>query len=227
MKKYWAEVPLKERTVRIKSNPCLPSLAEEEEMRSAGHRLIAGIDEAGRGALAGPVAAAAVILPPLVKAPWREEIRDSKLLSPPRREYLYHHIQEISLATGTGMATPDIIDGSGIVVATRHAMEIAVEMLSPPPDCLLIDYLLLPGVKLPQKGVVGGDRLCFSIACASIIAKVTRDRFMAEMDERYPGYGLAKHKGYGTRQHITCLHQMGACPIHRRSFMPVRKLGMK
>lgn len=215
---------MKERTVRTKSNPSLPSLAEEEGMRSAGHHLIAGIDEAGRGALAGPVAAAAVILPPLVKAPWREEIKDSKLLSPSRREYLYHHIQDISLSTGTGMAMPDIIDSSGIVGATRYAMKMAVEILSPPPDCLLIDYLLLPGVKLPQKGIVGGDRLCFSIACASIIAKVTRDRFMTEMDATYPGYGLAQHKGYGTRQHIACLQRIGACPIHRRSFLPVRKL---
>ena len=218
---------MKGRIVRMKSNSLVPSLEEEEEMRSAGYRLIAGIDEAGRGALAGPVAAAAVILPPMVQGRWREEIRDSKLLSPSRREYLYHHIEDISLSIGTGMTMPDIIDTSGIVNATRYAMEMAIEMLSPPPDCLLIDYLLLPGMRLPQKGIVDGDRLCFSIACASIIAKVTRDRLMTELDETYPGYGLAKHKGYGTRQHIACLQQIGASPIHRRSFMPLRRLDTK
>ena len=200
-----------------------PSFAEEEELRRGGFRFIAGVDEAGRGALAGPVTAAAVIIPCSTDhAPWHEEIRDSKLLSPPRREYLYHHIEEKSLSIGIGMAMPDEIDAYGIVQATRIAMKMAIELLLPSPDYVLIDYLNIPEITLPQKGITYGDRLCFSIACASIIAKVTRDRFMCKLEERYPGYKLAKHKGYGTREHMSCLYRMGASPAHRRSFMPIR-----
>jgi len=189
-----------------------------------GYRLIAGIDEVGRGALAGPVTAAAVILPPRIDTPWQDEIRDSKQLSPSRREYLFQHIKETAISAGIGMVPPETIDTQGIVKATKSAMKTAIERLSPAPDYLLIDYLLLPEVPLPQKGITSGDRLCFSIACASIIAKVTRDRFMIQLDRDYPGYGLAKHKGYGTREHLSCLCRMGTCPIHRRSFRPVREV---
>ena len=205
-------------------SPERPSFIEEEGLRARGYRLIAGIDEAGRGALAGPVAAAAVILPPRIDTPWQDEIRDSKQLSPARREYLFQHIKETAISVGIGMVPPEIIDAQGIVKATKSAMKTAIERLSPAPDCLLIDYLLLPEVPLPQKGITNGDRLCFSIACASIIAKVARDRFMVQLDREYPGYGLAKHKGYGTREHLSCLCRMGACPIHRRSFKPVREV---
>ena len=189
-----------------------------------GYRLIAGIDEVGRGALAGPVTAAAVILPSRIGTPWQDEIRDSKQLSPIRREYLFQHIKETAISAGIGMVPPETIDAQGIVKATKSAMKTAIERLSPAPDYLLIDYLLLPEVPLPQKGITSGDRLCFSIACASIIAKVTRDRFMIQLDRDYPGYGLAKHKGYGTREHLSCLCRMGTCPIHRRSFRPVREV---
>jgi len=122
------------------------------------------------------------------------------------------------------MAPPEIIDAQGIIKATQLAMKLAIDQLSPPPESLLIDYMRLPEVPLPQKGITYGDRLCFSIACASIIAKVARDRLMIELDRNYPGYGLAQHKGYGTEKHLSCLHQLGPSPIHRQSFRPVRDI---
>jgi ribonuclease HII len=201
-----------------------PSLAEENSLLAQGYRLVAGIDEAGRGALAGPVVAAAVIMPHRLAAPWADEIRDSKLLSPARREYLFQHITKVAISVGTGMVPAGIIDSHNIVKATLLAMKQAVSRLRRPPEYLLIDHLRLPDVSLPQKGITNGDRLCFSIACASIIAKVARDRFMVKLDRVYPGYGLAKHKGYGTREHLLYLQQKGPCPIHRRSFRPVREV---
>ena len=197
-------------------------MAEEKVLKAQGYRLIAGIDEVGRGALAGPVLAAAVILPYQIKAPWLSQVRDSKQLSPARREFLFHHIHEIAISLGIGMADHEVIDTQGIIKATRLAMKLAINQLSPSPESLLIDYMNLPEVPLPQKGITNGDELCLSIACASIIAKVTRDKLMLEFDRIYPGYGLANHKGYGTKQHISCLHRLGACPIHRHSFQPVK-----
>ena len=191
-------------------------------LATQGYRLIAGVDEAGRGALAGPVAAAAVIMPCRIQAPWLSKVRDSKLLRPAQREELFPHIHNTAIAVGTGMVSPEIIDSEGIISATHLAMRLAIAQLAPPPEYLLIDYLSLPEVSLPQKGITKGDRLCFSIACASIIAKVTRDRLVTQLDQTYPGYGLAKHKGYGTREHLACLCQQGPSPIHRRSFQPVK-----
>jgi len=202
----------------------MPSFVEEEMLAAQGYQRIAGIDEVGRGAIAGPVVAAAVILPRQVDAPWFSEVRDSKLLTPARRELLFHHIHEIAISIGIGLVPHYLVDTHGIVKATRLAMKVAVEQLSPPAESLLIDYMRLPEVGLPQKGITNGDNLCFSIACASIIAKVARDKLMVEFDEIYPGYGLARHKGYGTRQHIASLYRLGPCPIHRRSFKPVRLL---
>jgi len=196
----------------------MPSLAEERVLEAQGYQHIAGVDEVGRGALAGPVVAAAVILPLDIGAPWRGLVRDSKQLSPARREFLFPHIRAIAIAVGVGSVAPEVVDAQGIVKATQLAMKQAIDQLAPPPETLLIDYVHLPEVKLPQKGLTHGDRRCFSIACASIIAKVTRDRLMTELDETYPGYGLARHKGYGTREHFTCLYQRGPSPIHRRSF---------
>jgi len=201
-----------------------PSFAEERKLGAQGYRLVAGVDEVGRGALAGPVVAAAVILPERIKAPWAAEVRDSKQLSPARREFLAQHIQEIAITTGIGMASHKIIDARGIVRATRLAMKLSINRLLPAPQYLLIDYLRLPEVALPQKGVIGGDSLCFSIACASIVAKVARDRLMAELDKVYAGYKLAQHKGYCTGEHVACLHRLGPSPIHRRSFHPVKDL---
>lgn len=185
---------------------------------------MAGVDEVGRGALAGPVVAAAVILPEKVNAPWVTEVRDSKQLSPARRELLTGHIQEIAIATGIGTASHKVVDERGIVRATRLAMKLAVSRLLPTPQYLLIDYLLLPEVSLPQKGMIGGDSLCFSIACASIMAKVTRDHLMVKLDKVYFGYKLARHKGYCTEEHVACLRRLGPSPIHRYSFQPVREL---
>ena len=201
-----------------------PSLAEETGLMAQGYRLIAGIDEVGRGPLAGPVVAAAVILPHRLDAGWASQVRDSKQLSPAKRETLSACIQEAAISVGIGMAAPEVIDGYGIVEATRLAMKSAVEQLSPLPDFLLIDYMHLPDVALPQKGIVYGDSLCLSIACASIIAKVTRDRLMVEMDKTYSGYRLAQHKGYGTEGHIACLYRLGPSPIHRKSFHPVNAI---
>jgi ribonuclease HII len=202
----------------------MPSFIEEERLAAQGYCLIAGVDEAGRGALAGPVVAAAVILPNSVDAAQLDGVRDSKQLSPAKRELLFPHIYEVAIAVGIGEAPHSLVDGQGIVKATRFAMKQAIERLSPFPESLLIDYMRLPDVNLPQKGITHGDDLCFSIACASIIAKVARDRVMVEFDRLYPGYGLARHKGYGTRQHVACLKRLGACPIHRRTFRPVREI---
>lgn len=202
----------------------IPSCAEEEKLLAQGYQLIAGIDEAGRGSLAGPVVAAAVILPRHMDAPWLDQVRDSKLLSPVRRELLFHHLHEVAITTGIGVVDHEVIDTGGIARATRLAMKMAIDRLSPPPEYLLIDYFLLPEVPRPQQGITDGDSLCFSIACASILAKVARDRLMIELDETYPGYGLARHKGYGTEEHLSCLRRLGPSPIHRRSFRPVRDI---
>ena len=199
-----------------------PSFAEEKSLGAQGYQLIAGIDEAGRGALAGPVVAAAVILPHRLKGAWLDEVRDSKLLSPIKRDLLFHHIHQTAVSIGIGMTPPETIDDLGIIKATRLAMKAAIEQLSPPPQSLLIDYMHLPEVNLHQKGITNGDRLCFTIACASIMAKVARDRLMIALDRIHPGYGLAQHKGYCTQGHLSCLRQLGPCPIHRQSFRPVK-----
>ena len=163
-----------------------------------------------------------MILPQRPKARWLREVNDSKLLKPDKREYLFDHIFEIAVSVGVGIIPHDVIDKDNILMATRLAMRQAVERLSPPAESLLIDYLQLPEVPLPQKGIVNGDGLCFSIACASIIAKVTRDRLMVKMDGVYPGYGLGKHKGYCTPEHAANLRRLGPSPIHRLSFHPVK-----
>ena len=199
-----------------------PSLAEERKLEAKGYRYIAGIDEVGRGALAGPVVAAAVILPCHINAPWLSQIKDSKQLSPAKRELLFPHINEAAISVGIGKAAAEVIDKQGIIRATRLAMKSAIDQLLPSAESLLIDYMLLPEVPLPQKGITKGDSLCLSIACASIIAKVARDHLMIEFDRIYPGYGLAQHKGYGTKKHIACLHRLGPSLIHRRSFRPVK-----
>ena len=208
----------------MKNNLQVPSLEEEKLFQAQGYHHVAGIDEVGRGPLAGPVVAAAVILPHNIDLPWLQLVRDSKQLTPPRREFLFHHIHEVAVGIGIGMAGSEVIDSQGIIVATRLAMKLAIDQLQPPPESLLIDHMSLPEVKLPQKGITKGDSCCLSIACASIIAKVTRDRLMVELDETYPGYRFAAHKGYGTREHLACLHRLGPSPIHRRSFKPVRDM---
>jgi ribonuclease HII len=212
---------LKARGRKPASEP--PSLNEENGLSAKGYRFIAGVDEAGRGALAGPVVAAAVILPQSASFPWLKSVRDSKETPPARREFLFDLIKQESISVSVGIITPQTIDTIGILNATKIAMCHAVAQLNHPPDFLLIDYLRLPQLRISQKPIVRGDKLCLSIACASIIAKVTRDRIMIELDQLHPGYGLARHKGYGTKHHITCLHQHGPSPIHRHSFAPVRE----
>jgi ribonuclease HII len=201
----------------------LPTFDEEARLQARGFRLVAGVDEVGRGALAGPVMAAAVILPLGADFPWLRSVRDSKQLSPRQRERVFDLVQGAGILFGLGSVPHAIIDKVGIVKATRMAMAQAVDSLPSRPDFLLIDALSLPEVDLPQKGIIRGDQLSFSIACASIVAKVSRDRQMTELDGTYPGYGLARHKGYGTRQHLQCLCRLGPCAI-RRSFAPVAGL---
>jgi len=171
----------------------------------------------------GPVVAAAVILPENPKGRWRNRVRDSKQLSPTVRESLYEYIAEKAVATAIGVITPEQIDSVGIARATRLAMKAAVEQLIPEPQYLLIDYFKIAEVTIPQKGITFGDSICFSIACASIIAKVYRDKIVSAMDEIYPGYEFSRHKGYGTREHLTHLQRQGPCPEHRRSFGPVKE----
>lgn len=202
----------------------VPTLVEEEMLAAQGYARVAGIDEAGRGPLAGPVVAAAVILPYGFNAPWLGMVRDSKQLSSATRDFLHERIFEVALSVGVGSCDSPIIDEYGIVAATRLAMKEAVNQLQPPAESILIDYVSLPEVRLPQKAITHGDSLCLSIACASIIAKVTRDRLMVELDEVYPGYGFRKHKGYGTPEHFRSLRRLGPCPVHRRSFRPVKSM---
>jgi ribonuclease HII len=169
------------------------------------------------------VAAAVVILPPRVAiAADLAPVRDSKLLSPRAREHCFDLIVAHTLDYGVGMASAEEIDLLGILCCTRLAMQRALAALRHPPEALLIDALRLPQVDLPQEVLVRGDRLCLSIAAASILAKVSRDRLMQALDDEYPGYGLARHKGYGTRLHQQALRARGSTPLHRHSFAPVR-----
>jgi ribonuclease HII len=199
-----------------------PTFSEETAQWNHGYFRVAGIDEAGRGPLAGPVAAAAVVLPVNFKAEWSCLVNDSKVLTASRREFLYDCLSNSGISTGVGMVDARTIDIVGIAKATRLAMKMAVQQLQPLPEYLLIDYFRLPEVRMPQKGVIEGDSRCFSIACASIIAKVTRDHLMVELDRMYPGYHFAEHKGYATKSHLESLRRLGPSPIHRVSFQPVR-----
>jgi ribonuclease HII len=192
-------------------------LALERELWRSGVRLMAGVDEAGRGALAGPVVAAAVIVPPRVEA-LLSRVRDSKKLSPGQREDLMPLIRECALAVGTGVVGPEEIDRVNILNASLEAMRIAIEALDPCPRLCLIDGNCRVPHPLPQRLIVKGDDRVFSIAAASIVAKVTRDRLMDELDARYPQYGFSRNKGYGTADHLRALGDFGPSAVHRRSF---------
>ncbi len=202
--------------------PQFPNLDHENELRSQGYELVAGIDEVGRGALAGPVVAGAVILPHPANLTWFELVRDSKELDHKKRETLFDFIMKDALAVGIGIVPPRVIDSVNILRATKLAMAQAVEKLPQQPGFLLIDRVTLSQCPIPQRGITRGDKLCLSIACASIVAKVTRDRMMEKYDQAYPGYGFAQHKGYGTGVHLSCLRKLGPSPIHRLYFAPVR-----
>ena len=201
-----------------------PDDAFECEAWVRGFRRVAGVDEAGRGPLAGPVVAAAVVLPRRCRL---EGLRDSKLLSERQREHLYARLLTAAVDIGVGVVDAEVIDELNILEATRLAMAQAVRHLTPSPDYLLLDAVLLPGIAAEQRAVIKGDRLCRSIAAASIVAKVLRDRLMARAHVRYPQYGFLAHKGYGTAEHLRQLQRYGPCDLHRRSFAPVREAAVR
>jgi ribonuclease HII len=207
--------------IRVEEERLRDLCRREQELRGKGFLLVAGVDEAGRGPLAGPVVAAAVIFPPGVTIPG---VRDSKTLTPARREMLYELICRKALATGVGVVSNEIIDERNVLQATMLAMRQAVEALSLVPDYCLIDGNRLPELPCPGEAVVDGDATCFTVACAGIVAKVYRDRLMDELDRRYPGYGLATHKGYPTAAHLEAIRQLGPSPVHRITFKGVREV---
>lgn len=195
-------------------------LAFEKTAARKGFSSVAGIDEAGRGPLAGPVMAAAVILPAGLAI---AGVDDSKKLTPDKREQLFDVIMKQALSVGVGIMTPADIDRINILQATRCAMLAAIQNLSLQPDYLLIDGISTIESAIPQKTIKKGDSLSLSIAAASIIAKVTRDRMMIEMDTQYPGYGFAGHKGYGSATHLDAIRRLGPSPIHRLTFGGVKE----
>ncbi|MCW1967083.1 MAG: ribonuclease HII [Anaerolineae bacterium] len=204
----------------------MPSLDREFGLRTQGYAHIAGIDEAGRGAWAGPVTAAAVILP--LDQPERLRllagVNDSKQLSAKQREAMRKQIQQVAVAWAIGEASADEIDRLGIVPATRLAMQRASEALLPQPHALLIDAVRLPALALPQQSFNFADSISLSVAAASILAKTARDAALDQLDAEHPGYGFAKHKGYGTAAHCAALHRLGVSPLHRRSYAPIAQL---
>ena len=196
-----------------------PSLRHEKNLLRRGFKTVAGVDEAGRGPLAGPVVAAAVIFPHDVKI---KGLRDSKVLSPRTREKLHKEILKKAVSVGIGIVGEAAIDEINILRATFQAMRDAIEGLGTKPDHILVDGRhKIPCVPAPQLPIVGGDDISSSIAAASIVAKVTRDRMMIDLERLYPGWGFAKHKGYGTKGHFKALKEKGISPIHRMTFEPV------
>ena len=196
-----------------------PDFAEERILWSRGFRHVAGIDEVGRGCLAGPVAAAAVILPP----DWLPRgLRDSKMLKPEERRRLDIEIRANAVAWAVAFVSSDLIDRINILQATLLASQLAAARLPVRPDALLLDAVSLPELGIHQRTLTGADRLCASVAAASVVAKVARDRLMEELDAVYPGYDLASNKGYAAPEHRAGLVALGLCPIHRLSFAPCR-----
>ena len=203
-----------------------PNLDKERRLLRNGFFRVAGLDEAGRGAWAGPLAAGAVILP-LHLPSLRTElaaVRDSKLMTPLQRKAAAVRIRSIATAWSIGSASAEEVDSFGPLQATRLAMLRAIHELPTDPDHLLIDYLILPGSPLPQTAVTHGDLLCLSIAAASVLAKTWRDEQMVALERIYQGYGFARHKGYGTPQHAEALFRLGACREHRQSYAPLQRI---
>ena len=198
------------------NKPVNLTMEMEEQLRASGYAAVCGIDEAGRGPLAGPVVAAAVILAPGTQLPG---VNDSKKLTEKKREALFDYIKENALAYGIGRASEQEIDEINILQATFLAMRRAVEALPVSADYALVDGNRIQGLDIPAECVIGGDGKVLSIAAASILAKVTRDREMRALAERYPEYGFEKHKGYGTKAHYLAIAEHGICPIHRRTFL--------
>jgi ribonuclease HII len=204
----------------------VPDLCHEFSLWQQGISLIAGLDEAGRGAWAGPVSAAAVILSPASDLVERlKGVRDSKQMTARQRTFWAGRIRSAALAWGVGFASCQEIDGLGILPATRLAMQRALQALEIAPEHLLLDAVRLPAVPLPQTALIKGDCKVLSIAAASVLAKTERDRRMAALDAEYPGYGFARHKGYGTAIHRAALEILGPCAEHRMSFKPILNMG--
>ncbi|UCC66031.1 MAG: ribonuclease HII [Deltaproteobacteria bacterium] len=202
-------------------HPVIPDQASEEKSLSAqGYRRIAGVDEAGRGPLAGPVVAAAVIIAPEDRIPG---VRDSKMLTPTQREELYQIITSRAISWGVGLVGPRDIERHNILQATIRAMKEAVLRLDPLPDFLLIDGTCSIPIDIPQRSLKKGDNLCPSVSAASILAKVTRDTLMLEYHRLYPQYNFVRHKGYPTREHREAIRKYGCCEIHRRTFKGVKE----
>lgn len=193
----------------------------EEELYDEGYKNICGVDEAGRGPLAGPVVVAACILPPFLRI---EGINDSKQLSEKKREELFKIIKKNALAYNVVFISEKVIDEINIYEATKRGMLEAIEGLKINPDYVLVDAMPLGELKTSNKSIIHGDALSASIAAASILAKVTRDHYMEKMDIKYPNYGFKHHKGYGTKMHLEALEKLGPCPIHRKTFGPVARL---
>lgn len=196
--------------------PVLLTMEKEMEIRAKGFTAVCGIDEAGRGPLAGPVVVAAVILPEDIQLPG---VNDSKKITEKKREILFDFVKEHALAYGIGEASETEIDEINILQATFLAMRRAVEALQIPADYALVDGNRIQGLPVPAETVIGGDGKVLSIAAASILAKVTRDRYMRDMAAQYPEYGFEKHKGYGTKEHYAAIEQYGICPLHRKTFL--------
>lgn len=196
--------------------PVLLTMDKEMEIRAKGFTAVCGIDEAGRGPLAGPVVAAAVILPEGIQLPG---VNDSKKITEKKREILFDFVKEHALAYGIGEASETEIDEINILQATFLAMRRAVEALQLSADYALVDGNRIQGLPIPAETVIGGDGKVLSIAAASILAKVTRDRYIRDMAAQYPEYGFEKHKGYGTKAHYSAIEQYGICPLHRKTFL--------
>jgi ribonuclease HII len=203
-----------------------PDLDLELQLFDRGAVLVAGLDEAGRGALAGPVVAGAVVLP-LERSHLQAalpEVRDSKLMTSRQRDLAFDRILDLALAAATGSASSAEIDAVGLIPATRLAMTRALAGLATPPSHLLLDYMLLPEVDVPQTSMPHCDARCLTVSCASVLAKVTRDRVMTDLGRQFPGYGFGRHKGYATVTHRSALAALGPCEAHRRSYAPVAAL---
>ena len=204
--------------------PTRPDWSAERLLWKQGYLRVAGVDEVGRGPLAGPVMAAAVVFPPSFRTRLLPGLRDSKQLTAKARERLTPQVRRFAAGVGIGSASPAEIDALGIVGATVAAMSRAIRQLPQSADHLLVDALRLECDGLPCRPIIHGDALCSSIAAASIVAKVARDSLMVELDALHPGYGFARHKGYPTAEHRAALERLGPTPLHRRSFAPVRRV---
>ena len=202
----------------------MPNLDIEQDVRSVQYKYIAGVDEVGRGPLAGPVVSAAVVLPDdlVGDEDWLSVINDSKKLSESKRQMAYEIINRQAVSVAVGITNASTIDSVGILPATISSMFTALRGLEVSPDFVLFDFIHLKDCEYPYRTVVKGDTKSYSISAASIIAKVTRDELMKEADEQYPGYGFSGHKGYGTAKHLDAIKRLGPCEIHRRSFAPIK-----